>query len=272
VRALYTSPKWDVDAFWVQPVVANPNRFDSSNNHLNFSGLWVTHKPIPGTAVEAYLLNLNNTVSKATQGSVWTIGGRFSGDVRKRLLFDFEGMNQTGDAGGKTDSARAATGGLGWNFDCLPWNVSFWTYYDYASGTPDPNGSVNRTFNQLFPAGHTYFGYLDLVGRQNIRDLNFQVSSNPQPWVTLLLQYHIFRLATAKDALYSSSGKALRKDPTGAAGTDVGSEIDFLVNLHLTPYQDITFGYSELFADEFIKKTGPGQNAGLLYVLCTTRW
>ena len=272
VRALYTSAKWDLDAFWVQPVVANPNRFDSSNNHLNFSGLWVTHKPIAGTAVEAYLLNLNNTVSQATQGSLWTIGGRYSGDVKKRLLFDFEGMTQTGDAGGKTANAQAATGGLGWNFADLPWNVSFWTYYDFASGTPDPKGSVDRTFNQLFPAGHTYFGYLDLVGRQNIHDLNFQLNANPQPWLSLLMQFHIFRLASAKDALYDSTGKAIRQDPTGAAGTDVGNEIDALVNFHLTSFQDVTIGYSQLFVGDFVRNTGSDRYTGLLYVLMTTRW
>jgi hypothetical protein len=65
----------------------------------------VTHKPIPGTAIEAYALNLNNTVSSATQGEFWTFGGRFSGDVNKRLLFDFEGMTQTGDSGGRTVNA-----------------------------------------------------------------------------------------------------------------------------------------------------------------------
>jgi len=272
VRVLYTSPKWDLDAFWVQPVVPNPNQFDSSNNHQNFSGLWLTHKPIAGTAVEAYLLNLNSTVSKATQGSLWTIGGRYSGDVNKRLLLDFEGMTQTGDTGGKTANAQAATGGLGWNFADCPGNLSFWAYYDYASGNPDPAGTVHRTFNQLFPAGHTYFGYLDLVGRQNIRDLNFQLNANPQPWLSLLMQYHIFHLASAKDALYDSAGKAIRDDPTGAAGTDVGNEIDALVNFHLTPSQDITVGYSQLFVGDFIRNTGSDKYTGLIYVLMTTRW
>ncbi len=40
---------------------------------------------------------------------------------------------------------------------------------------------MDRTFQQLFPFGHFYLGYLDLVGRQNIRDLNFQLSMHPIP-------------------------------------------------------------------------------------------
>jgi hypothetical protein len=272
VRGLFNSEKWDVDLFWVRPVVADPHRFDSNNNHLNFSGLWVTYKPCKGTAIEAYVLNLNDTVSNKTRGDTTTFGGRFSGDVEKRLLFDFEGMTQTGDSGGRTVNAQAATGGLGWHFADLPGNLSVWAYYDFASGNSDPAGTVHQTFNQLFPAGHTYFGYLDLVGRQNIHDLNFQVAANPQPWLTLLMQYHVFRLAAAKDALYSSSGSVLRDDPTGKAGTDVGNEIDLLANFHITPQLDLTVGYSELFAGDFIRQTGPGQNPRLFYLLLTSRW
>ncbi len=44
------------------------------------------------------------------------------------------------------------------------------------------------------------------------------------------------------------------------------------MNFHLTPHQYVTVGYSELFVGEFIKKTGPGQNAELFYLVYTIRW
>jgi hypothetical protein len=108
---------------------------------------------------------------------------------------------------------------FGWHFANLPWNLNFWAYYDYASGNNNPTGNVDRTFNQLVRAGHTYFGYLDLFGRQNIEDLKFRFSANPQPWLTLLAQYHMFRLASSKDALYNAAGTAIRSDPTGNQAT-----------------------------------------------------
>jgi hypothetical protein len=40
----------------------------------------------------------------------------------------------------------------------------------------------------------------------------------------------------------------------------------------VTPQQDISVGYSKLFAGEFLRKTGPSNNISLLYVLLTTRW
>ena len=86
------------------------------------------------------------------------------------------------------------------------------------------------------------------------------------------MQYHVFRLASSKDALYNAAGTAIRSDPTGNSGNDVGDELDLLTSFHLTPHQDVSVGYSELFAGEFLKKTGPGQNARLFYLLYTFRW
>jgi hypothetical protein len=44
------------------------------------------------------------------------------------------------------------------------------------------------------------------------------------------------------------------------------------VNFHLTPAQDVTIGYSQLFVGNFIRNTGPDKYTGLLYLLMTTRW
>jgi hypothetical protein len=37
------------------------------------------------------------------------------------------------------------------------------------------------------------------------------------------LQYHHFELAQSRDALYNAAGVAIRRDPTGLAGTNVAS-------------------------------------------------
>lgn len=272
LRAYWHTQKWSVDTFWVRPVVPNPRRFDSADNQRAFSGVYLTHRPNTSKLIDLYVLNLNDTRA-ATKGDTTTFGGRYAGDVKKRLLYDFEAAAQTGDSNGRTVNAQFGTAGLGWHFADLPGNISFWTYYDYATGTPDPTSrGVNRTFNQLFPAGHTYFGYIDLVGRQNIKDLNFQLESNPEPWLQLRTQYHIFELATTKDALYESSGSAVRRDPTGAAGDDVGSELDLLMNIHITPHQDVLLGYSKLFSGDFLRATGPGNDPQYFYAQYTFRW
>ena len=52
----------------------------------------------------------------------------------------------------------------------------------------------------------------------------------------------------------ASAGNAYRRDPTGAAGTNVGDEIDFVANFHLARYSDLLLGYSRLFGGGFLER------------------
>ena len=151
-------------------------------------------------------------------------------------------------------------------------NPTVWGYYDWASGDHSPNSGNYNTFNQLFPFGHYYFGFLDLVGRQNIEDLNFQAVAWPAKWVTCCAQYHLFRLDSARDALYGPAGQVLRVDATGRAGRDVGNELDLWTNFHLAQNQDLWIGWSKLYEGSFLKKTGLGPSPELFYLQYSFRW
>jgi len=276
-KVWHRSEKFDVDLFCVQPVPAQRNRFDSVDNNQVFTGLWATFRPKKGHNVDAFILNLDQTSPVATGQNgqrggfnISTFGGRYyarEGD----WLCDAEGMLQTGSVVDRGQFAGALSTGVGhvWSKHCMMPQV--WVYYDYASGTDD-GVTTRNTFNQLFPFGHYYLGFADLVGRQNIHDLNAQVAFYPMPWITALAQYHIFRLAEERDALYSAGGAVLRRDPTGRAGKEVGSELDFLVNFHLTTHMDLLVSYSHLFTGPFIKNTGSGAAANALYIQCSYRW
>jgi hypothetical protein len=280
-RLFYRGDKWDLDAFVVSPVVPTFNHFFSSiNQNQVFSGAWATYRPKQGQAIDAYYLNLDNTSgTPVTLGlpagpfNVSTVGGRWVGDANN-WTWDFEGDLQFGDFQKRHVLAKAFAAGVGYRFADLPMTPQVWAYYDFASGDPDPSNTASSygTFNQLFPFGHYYFGYLDLVGRQNINDVNFQVSLFPTPWITTYLQYHVFRLDSAKDALYNAAGTAIRRDPTGAAGNDVGDELDYVINFHIDKHQDVLFGYSHLFAGQFIRATGNGRSPDLTYLQYSFRW
>ena len=82
----------------------------------------------------------------------------------------------------------------------------------------------------------------------------------------------MFRLDSATDALYGVGGNVERRDPTGKAGTDVGNELDLLVSFHLDAHSDLLFGYSKLWAGEFIKRTGPGGSPECFYAQYSFRW
>lgn len=278
VRAFRTSEKLDVDLFWVQPVIANAQKFDSVDNNQNFAGAWTTYRPQKGHFVDAYWLFLDNT-NRVTQSgivrapfNVHTLGTRYMGD-KNNWLWDVEGMVQFGERGSNDIFAGAGTVGGGYNFKDAPLNPTFWLYYDFASGDRSPNSGSFNTFNQLFPFGHYYFGWADLVGRQNINDLNAHLFLYPTKWIQVWGQYHHFWLDSSRDALYNPAGNVSRRSATGAAGTDVGDEFDLIVNFHLSAHSDFQLGYCHFLSGNFVQNTGAGgDTASLFYAMYCFRW
>jgi hypothetical protein len=265
-KVFYRSEDFDLDGFWVRPVQDFPGRFDSADANKQFAGAWATYRPVKGQAIDAYYLYLDADLPVPFGGTggrggydLNTFGARYVGD-KNHVLWDLEGGYQFGDYGARNVNAGFYTVGLGYAFMDLPLQPQFWAYYDYASGSPNKAdvNSTFETFNQLFPFGHYYFGYLDEIGRENIHDWNFQATIYPAKWITALAQYHIFRLDQAKDAMYGTPPgyTVVRFDPTGKAGTDVGEELDFTVNFQLDRHNAILVGFSKFFSGDFIRQTG----------------
>jgi hypothetical protein len=165
----------------------------------------------------------------------------------------------------------------GYHVKDTTWTAQLWAGWEYASGDPNPQASgTRRTFNQLFPFGHYYFGFADLVGRQNINDYFLSGTVYPEKWLVLNTQFHVFRLDSDKDALYGPGGNIVRQDKMGKAGDNVGNELDLMANIHLTNHSDVLLGYSYLWAGSFLKTTAttPAQaaNPSLFYAQYSYRW
>lgn len=300
VKAFYRSAEYDVDAFVVQPIPVGPNpvgvrnvsRFDSVDENQVFAGLWNTWRPTKNQAIDAYYLFLDNTNptefrtpgpanttrTRALTGAttVNTLGARYVGDD-DGWLWDFEGMAQFGGFYGQQLFAGSLTAGGGYQWKDAATKPMLWLFYDYASGTDDPNVSGNNhTFNQLFPFGHYYMGFIDVVGRRNVHDASLYFTFWPQKWIQTNVQVHNFFLASRRDALYGANGLPLRQDVTGRSGNYVGTEFDLMVNFHLSKHSDVLLSYSYLIAGEFVRKTattGSGKDdPQALYLQYSYRW
>ena len=240
----------------------------------------MTKKPAKGETIDFYYLFYDNDNRALQSGIVrspfqnHTFGSRWAGS-KDGLLWDFEAALQGGRQSGRGVFAAMATAGVGHSWQERALSPTLWLYYDYASGDPDPTSGDVHTFNQQFPFGHYYLGWMDLVGRQNIHDLNAHLYAYPTPWLTLWLQYHHFWLDQSRDALYNAAGIAYRRDPTGAAGNNVGDEFDFVANFHLTRDSDILVSWNKLYGGGFLQATsGPGRavDAESLYLLFQQRF
>lgn len=280
LRLFRQGEKWDMDLFYTQFVPPDANDFDRPDEDQDFAGAWLTYRPQKGDFVDFYYLFLNNSNTVVQQGierapfDLHTLGTRWTG-AKNEFLWDYELMLQLGEQEAADIVAGAATAGVGRHFKSARFSPTAWIYYDYASGDSRVNAERYTTFNQLFPFGHYYLGWIDLVGRQNIHDLNGHVIMQPVPWLTLVAQYHHFWLASDTDALYNAGGAAIRRDPTGQAGSNVGDELDLYANLHVCRYSDILVGYSKLFGGSFLERTAGGglaEDSELFHLMYQTKW
>jgi Alginate export len=269
--------QFDFDAFVVNPINHAVNAFDSVDDKQLFLGTWLTYRPVKGQSMELYYLNLSNdngtfTGLRKQKGGfdVNTVGTRYNGSYNN-FLWDFEGIYQFGTYVNQNSSAGATIAEVGYQFKDLPMNPQFWLGYDWASGGSN-TGSTRNTFNQLFTFGHYYQGQADIVGRQNVNDLSAQFVFYPTNWITVGTQFHDFYLDNARDALYNKAGAVSRISANGSAGTNVGRELDFLLNFHLTNHSDIQLGYSHFFSGSFMAKTGSGKDIDFEYLQYTFRF
>lgn len=161
-----------------------------------------------------------------------TIGGRIFGQVADTSFdYDLEGAYQFGEVGAGDIDAFMIASELGYRLGELSGSPRLHVGFDYASGDESPGGDV-ETFNQLFPLGHAYLGYIDIVGRQNIIDLNAGATMTPLESTTMRLTGHLLWRAEDTDALYNAGGGVVR---AGGLGVDdeVGAELDLRSNTSL---------------------------------------
>lgn len=94
---------------------------------------------------------------------------------------------------------------------------------------------------------------MDLFGRRNIEDINFQLTLQPHEKVTCLLWYHYFRLQNINDVPYNVDMTWFAGLTTGrqSGSRDLGQEIDLTASFAPAPRMNLLLGYSHFFAGDF---------------------
>jgi hypothetical protein len=260
---------WTITPFWTQAVVVDKYRFNESTSDLQLYGVFATG-PVPVLPVnlDLYWLDANNKTARfngtAGREHRHTLGGRVFGKIGATGLdFDVEGAAQFGTVGPGDVAAAMFTTVLGYTVPVARLSPRVYVEVDYASGDDRPGGDVG-TFNQLYPNAHSYLGYIDYVGRQNLISANAGVSISPVTGLTLSLQQYFFWRASDRDALYNKSGAVLRPG-TSTTARYVGAETDVLATYNITRHIQTYAGYSHFFTGEFITKTGRDKDSDFYY-------
>ena len=268
--AIVETHGWNVQGFWTQFVPVNKYLFDEADAQTQFSGLYATRgKPTDPFGCDLYFLALDRDDPVTFNGTTgdeerYTLGGRIFGTLQG-FDYDLESAYQFGEVGSGNVGAWMLAADGGYTFKEACGKPRLGLGFDYASGDSSAGGNVG-TFNQLFPLGHAYFGYIDEIGRQNIIDIHPGVGVKcAGDKLNLRTEAHFFWRAEAADALYNAGGGVVRR---GAPGTslDVGTELDFVANYRFNRHLDVEAGYSHFFPGKFIAQTGPEAPINFFYL------
>lgn len=279
VSAIINTGGWTYHAFWTQ--FAPVRKYDSnqSDRHTQFFGLYASGLLCDdcGMNTDLYVLGLDqddpaNTYNGTTGAERrYTVGGRLFGKIKDtRWDYDAEAAYQFGDVGSADINAWMFAGELGYAYGD-DWKTRAFVGFDYASGDDSPGDGDVETFNPLFPLGHAYLGYIDVVGRQNIMDFSIGASAQPLDRLTVRAALHVFWRASDNDALYNAGGGVVRGG--GLAGSRyVGAELDLTAKYKLDAHTTLLLGYSHFFAGDYIEDATPAADDDIDYFYAQVQW
>ncbi len=185
-------------------------------------------------------------------------GLRIAGREISNLDYRAQAVVEDGSAGPNAIDAWACTFGVGYTVPSAGWKPRFFAGYDYASGDRDPADGVHGTFDTMYPTAHDRFGIADQAGWQNVVAARLGATVTPHRRWSLTAQVLALRLASATDALYSTSGTPVVRDRTGGSGRDVGDELDFYTWYEINREVHVGAGIGHLRPGEFLKNASKG--------------
>lgn len=241
-RLTWSNEDQSTDFLLVRPENINFNKFDSPNQNQALWGVYNSNKMFENGPIDTYYLGFEDT---STNLHVHTLGTAIKGEA-DGVLWDNEFGYQFGrNPDGSDISAYSLTFGLGAKATGTL-KPTFWMYYDWASG----DDSINNGWNQLFPLGHKYLGFMDLFGRRNIHDVNSILTFSPTDKWTVLAWYHYLFLANGAQGPYNVTNTSF--NPGGTVGSrDLGHEIDLLGTYKVNARSDLVLGYSHFFTGKY---------------------
>ena len=270
----FTSPTSAVTAFWARPVPVRKYEFNRSDSTTSLYGAYATHRvPDVNLGLDAYWIRLdrqgaafNGTAGRELRH---TVGARVFGPLRPTggIDYDVEAGTQFGSVA-DTNAIRASfvASQIGY---AMPRARGSRVYagLDYGSGDRAAGGEVG-TFNVLYGSPHPYFGFMDVIGRQNALDLSVGASaSRALGLLGAQADVHRFTRASANDGIYNKLGAPIARTGTLAMlPTSIGTELDLTVRYPFDRYLLISSGWSMFWPGDFIKQSGPSQRTGFSYL------
>ena len=238
LRVDFSLDDLSLSAFVTELVSIDPNSLndgaDTASRYLNsqFNGVFIEQKHIVGIDVlEAWWLHRRNS---SFEDNVHTFGFR----VQKNLFgwhTQAQASLQRGDFSGDQHDATMAQASVSKAIADGVLSLSF----AWASGDDDLDDERHKTFDNLYPLNHAYYGALDLVSLQNLRTIELKYQHNFwQGSLKLQAALHGFWLDNKNDFWYEAGVRPVARAFLDASRINqqerfLGSEFDVSIEYSL---------------------------------------
>ena len=274
VRVDLHHPGYQVSLFASSASVSRDGVIDHHIQGNNLHGIYGSFKNIlPSATIEPYVLwrvspgNISLSEDPGLGPLNETILGiRWVGKLSRGFDYATEMDREFGSIGPDSIHAWAGYWNLGRTFGNSWGHPRPFVEGNYASGTNNPNSRTWGTFDQVYPSAHDKIDFADQVGRRNVEQFRVGVGEKFGKKWTLKQTFEGIWLASARDALYNSSGSPVFRSPTGIAGRHIGNEFDIVNVYQPNPAIQIGFGYAHLFTGAFLNKTSKGRDYNYPYL------
>ena len=140
----------------------------------------------------------------------------------------------------------------GWTLDA-PWSPRVSVHYDLVSGDNSPGDLESERFDPLFGDRSFEFGPTSIYGailRSNLDSPGIRIEAKPNSRNDLMAMVRQVKLESTTDS-FANSGV---RDPTGASGDEVGTQVELRWRHQLIPDSvRLTLGGAALIRGDFLK-------------------
>ncbi|MCB9383960.1 MAG: alginate export family protein [Bryobacterales bacterium] len=253
------------DVFASSVVQNDPTgRINHHQDGANLHGVYGSiKKVIPKSTIEPFAMWQTNplVVNELNfRGDLdrYTSGVRVWGKGLGAWDYNVAIVNQWGNVAGAKIGAWGSYAEVGYSI-AAPWKPRAYAEYTFGSGDSNPNDNKIGGFNDLYPTAHLWYGYNDLVGWRNLKNVRLGLDLKPYRNLGVKLDYHSFWLANRNDGLYNVAGVRTVAAPAGgAASTKIGDEVDATFTIPVSKTITIGGGVGHMFTGAFLKQNTPG--------------
>lgn len=264
VTALATRP-----VYYTYPALTRDPRF----THLRFGGLYATSTARPAAQVDLYALVWRDgrSMPAAARRVLDTLGGRLFGTFgpHRRAEYELEAAGQRGTVGTRDRRASFAHVQAGYNWPAVAWKPRLLALGDFASGDRNPADTRDEVWDPLLGARRFEFGPVGLyglIGRTNLRSTALWGFVRPSATWDASVQLRGVWLDRARDA-WRPSGLV---DPTGRAGTHVGTQTEFRVRHRIGRYLELDGGLVVFDDGRFVRTLSPSPEGRAVFAYFAT--